>query len=80
MRAEIVKWGNSLGLPFPGSLAEEAGVVEGSVVDLRVGNGNLIMRVGPADAIYLEDLLNEITDENIHGKIDTGDALGGEIW
>ena len=80
MHAEIVKWGNSLGLPFPGSIAEEAGVVEGAVVDLRVKDGNLIMRIGLSDAINLEDLLNEITDEIIHGKIDTGDTLGGEIW
>lgn len=38
------------------------------------------LRVGPSDAIYLEDLLEGITEENIHGVIDTGDAVGRENY
>ncbi len=80
MRTKIVKWGNSLGLRIPKSFAEEVRVAEGSVVDLSMEDGNLVIKVTKTDEIDLEDLLDGITDENIHGEVDTGDAVGGEIW
>ena len=80
MRTKIVKWGNSLGLRIPKSFAEEVRVAEGSVVDLSMEDGNLIIKVTKTDEMDLEDLLDGITAENIHGEIDTGDAAGGEIW
>ena len=79
MRTKIVKWGNSLGLRIPKSFAEEVRVAEGSVVDLSMEDGNLIIKVTKTDEMDLEDLLDGITAENIHGEIDTGDAAGGEI-
>lgn len=80
MRTKIVKWGNSLGLRIPKSFAEEVRVAEGSVVDLSMEDGNLVIKVTKTDEVDLEDLLDRITHENIHGEIDTGDAVGGEIW
>ena len=80
MRTKIVKWGNSLGLRIPKSFAEEVGVAAGSMVDLSMKDGNLVLRVTQPDEIDLEDLLERITEENLHGEIDTGNAEGGEIW
>ena len=42
MRATICKWGNSLGLRIPRGLAEDAGLTEGSVVELRLEDGRLV--------------------------------------
>ena len=80
MRTKIVKWGNSLGLRIPKSFAEEVRVTEGSIVDLSMKDGNLVVKVPKPDEVDLKDLLDGITDENIHEEIDTGDAVGGEIW
>ena len=80
MRTKIVKWGNSLGLRIPKSFAEEVMVGEGSVVDLSMEDGNLVIKVTKPEEVDLEDLLEGITDENIHGEVDTGDSVGGEIW
>ena len=80
MRTKIVKWGNSLGLRIPKSFAEEVQVAEGSVVDLSMEDGNLVVKVTHPVDVDLVDLLDGITDENIHREIDTGDAVGGEIW
>ncbi len=80
MRTKIVKWGNSLGLRIPKSFAEEVRVAEGSIVDLSMEDGNLVINLTKTDEMDLEDLLDGITDENIHGEIDTGDAVGGETW
>ena len=80
MRTKIVKWGNSLGLRIPKSFAEEVRVAEGSIVDLSMEDGNLVIKVTDPLEVDLDQLLDGITDENIHGEIDTGDAVGGEIW
>ncbi len=80
MRTKVVKWGNSLGLRIPKSFAEEVHVAEGSEVDLCLEDGLLVIRVVPLPTIKLEDLLAGITDENIHGEIDSGDPVGGENW
>ncbi len=80
MRTKVVKWGNSLGLRIPKSFAEEVQVSEGSVVDLSLQDGYLIVRVAPQTTVGLVDLLAGITDENLHGEINTGDAVGGENW
>ena len=80
MRTKVVIWGNSLGLRIPKSFAEEVQVSEGSVVDLSLQDGYLIVRVAPQTTVGLVDLLAGITDENLHGEINTGDAVGGENW
>lgn len=80
MKAEIVKWENGLGLPLPKSLCKASGLVEGSVVDLSLNGGNLIVRTVSDDAPSLEDLVSGITEANIHEGIHTGDARGGEVW
>ena len=80
MRTKVVKWGNSLGLRIPKSFAEEVRVSEGSEVDLTMEDGQLIIRVARQPSISLEDLLAGITDSNLHGEIETGDAVGGEHW
>jgi len=78
MRAKVVKWGDGLGLPLPESIAEEAGLVEGSVVNLDMENGELIVRVTSQGVVCLEDLLGGITEDNIHREVTTGDTVGGE--
>jgi antitoxin MazE len=78
MRTKVVKWGNSLGLRIPKSFAEEVQVSDGTLVDLSIEGGHLVMK--PAIQPDLEDLLAGVTEENLHGEVDTGDAIGGESW
>jgi len=79
MRSRIVKWRDDLGLLLPASIAEKAGLFEGSVVDIGIESGNLIIKTGSQGPVCLEDLLKEITNINIHGGFETGDAVGGEF-
>ena len=79
MRTKIVKWGNSLGLRIPKALAEEIAVHEGSMVEISLARGQLIVRRAPA-RFELEDLLSEVTGENLHGDVSTGDPQGSEGW
>ena len=79
MRASIAKWGNSLALRLPKGLAEEARLVEGATVDLRVENGALV--VAPVRKRYrLAELLAEAKPETRHGETDWGAPRGKEAW
>ncbi|OGL15345.1 MAG: multidrug transporter MatE, partial [Candidatus Rokubacteria bacterium RIFCSPLOWO2_12_FULL_71_22] len=61
MQTRIQKWGNSLGLRIPRSLALEARVEEGATVDLSVENGRLLVRPVRVRTYSLRRLLGEVT-------------------
>ena len=76
---QIAKWGNSLGLRLPKSVAQEAEVGEGDTVDVSVKNGAIVIR--PSRPTYsLERLVAKITPQNRHDESDWGAPVGHETW
>jgi antitoxin MazE len=80
MQTRIQKWGNSLGVRIPRSLAVALGVGPGSEVSLSVLDGELIVKPAFPARFRLEDLLAAITPENLHSAVDTGKAVGVETF
>ncbi len=80
MQIQVQKWGNSLAIRIPKSFAKETNINKGSFVDLTLSDGKLIATPISKGKYSLVQLLDEITNDNIHGEIDTGDAVGKEIW
>lgn len=80
MQTKIQRWGNSLGLRIPRSLAEEANVGPGSEVELSIQNGNLIVKPARRRTYDLKDLVRKITPRNLHDEVDTGGPVGRETW
>jgi antitoxin MazE len=78
MKTTIQKWGNSLAVRIPRPFAEEIHLEENTTVDLTIKGGKLV--IVPAPEITLESLVEQITDENRHGEIETGRPAGSEIW
>jgi len=79
MKATIQKWGNSLAVRIPKSITKDSMVSEGSNIDIMIKNGNIVL--SPMKKEYsLKEILKNITVENIHSEISTGDQTGGEIW
>ena len=80
MSTQIAKWGNSLGLRLPKSVAREARLDDGDVVSVSVKDGAIVVR--PARPTYsLDDLGARITRRNRHQEADWGDApVGRELW
>src|SRR6266850_303539 len=76
---QISKWGNSLGLRLPKSVAREAQLDEGDTVDVSVKNGAIVIR--PSRPRYsLEQLVAKITPRNRHNESDWGAPTGHEAW
>jgi antitoxin MazE len=79
MNATIQKWGNSLALRIPKSVAQQIRVAEGHKVELEVAENGLLVR--PARRSYrLTDLVGKITDANRHAENDWGKRVGAEVW
>ncbi|MCJ7579303.1 MAG: AbrB/MazE/SpoVT family DNA-binding domain-containing protein [Candidatus Aminicenantes bacterium] len=80
MVTKIQKWGNSLGLRIPKSFAREANIEEGSSVDISLEKDRLVIKPIRATQYKLSELLSQITEDNKHDEILTGDAVGKETW
>lgn len=80
MNATIQKWGNSLALRIPKTVAQETSLDNGSVVNLTVEEGKVVIAPVRKTKYNLEDLLQGVTKKNIHPSVDTGPAVGQEIW
>lgn len=76
---QISKWGNSLGLRLPKSVAREARIDAGDSVDVSVDNGTIVIR--PSRPRYtLEELVGRINARNRHDESDWGGTVGHEVW
>jgi antitoxin MazE len=80
MITSVAKWGNSLALRIPIAFARELGVGPGIQVDLSLTDGALLVRpVEDAHVYDLDVLLSGVTEENQHGEIAAGRAVGNEF-
>ena len=76
---QVSRWGNSLGLRLPKSIAREAQLDEGDTVDVSFDNGAIVIR--PSRPRYsLDELVGRITARNRHSDSDWGGPLGDEVW
>ena len=79
MRARAQKWGNSLAVRIPKAIADQAGVHEEDELEIEVEADVIRLkrcRLEPT----LDQLLDGITQENVHGELDFGKAEGREAW
>jgi antitoxin MazE len=80
MQTRVQKWGNSLALRIPKSFAEEAGLRPDAPVKLSLSKGKLVVEPLAQKPFSLAQLLEGVTDDNLHGAWDTGPPVGKEIW
>lgn len=80
MQSKVQRWGNSLAVRIPKAFALDIGLEEDAAVDLSVREGDLVISPVEPRPLTLEDLLARITDENLHQEVETGPAVGNEVW
>lgn len=80
MTASVKKWGNSLALRIPKPLAEEVGLYKDAPVTLALEEGRLVIAPILRTRHVIESLLAQVTEQNLHADIDTGEAVGREAW
>ena len=80
MKVRIQKWGNSLALRIPKSFAIESKIEQGSTVEVSLESGRIIVFPVAEQEFSLDELLAQVTAENLHSEIDTGSSVGREAW
>lgn len=80
MTTKIQRWGNSLALRIPKSFAKDVHLSSGAVVDLIISGGRLVIDPTPKSKYSLAELLKKISKTNLHSEINTGKAIGREVW
>jgi antitoxin MazE len=79
MQVQIQKVGKSLAVPIPQAFIEAINIKEGGFIDLSFSEGKLIATPMVEHKYSLAELLAGVTPENLHGEVDTGNAVGGSV-
>lgn len=80
MKTTAQKWGNSLAIRVPKSVAVQVGLKAQDDLDIEVRDGNVLLKPHLRRVYRLEDLVKRISPKNVHGEIDTSTPVGREIW
>jgi antitoxin MazE len=78
MRAQMLKWGNSLAVRIPKTVAEEANLRAGDAIEIGVdAEGSIqLLRIGKVPT--LTQLVSRITPENRYPELSAGADVGKE--
>ena len=79
MKAQMVKWGNSLAVRIPKAVVEKARLKEGDSLEVEAASEGLVELRRATKVPTLAQLLSQITPENRYGEISTGAEVGKEI-
>jgi len=79
IRATVGRWGNSAAVRLPAMLMAQANFSAQQPIDLVVSEGRIILEPVTAPEMNLNNLLEQITQENLHGEIDFGKPVGREL-
>lgn len=80
MKTTIQRWGNSLAVRIPKTLAQETAFDEGVEVDLRADDNRVVIEHLRPTHYRLSDLLAGVTNANRHKAVDFGESAGREVW
>jgi antitoxin MazE len=80
LKTQVQKWGNSLALRIPKAFAADLGLTQDTTVELSLEDGNLVIRPSSIDRYELASLLTRVTEANLHGEQNYGEAVGSEEW
>ena len=77
VNSHISKWGTSLAIRIPKTIAQQWGVREGSAIEIISRGDHVVLR---KETYNLADMLDQVTVDNLHSERDTGPIQGNEEW
>ncbi|OOR98437.1 PbsX family transcriptional regulator [Haemophilus paracuniculus] len=80
MQVTVKKWGNSVGVRIPSMILDTLAIQAEHLVDIRAENGKIVIEpIRPANSYQLQDLVAQITPDNLHSEVSTGQVVGNEV-
>jgi antitoxin MazE len=78
MKAVIKKWGNSLGIRIPKVIVNDLSLKDGTIIEIDEQDDKIILYT--KKQYLLDNMLEKITNNNLHSEIISGKSTGNEIW
>ncbi len=78
VRAQMLKWGNSLAVRIPKAVAEQAKLAEGDALELEVSIDGTVQLQRAGKVPTLSQLVAQITPENRYEETAWGPDVGKE--
>ena len=78
MTVRVQKWGNSLGVRIPKSIARQSSIREGTKLEVIAANGKVVLR--PPKTPSLKELVAAMKPANRPEVVDWGKPVGREAW
>jgi antitoxin MazE len=80
VKTQLAKWGNSMAVRIPKSVAEAAKLRPGDHLELAVEGSGVVTIRKKKGTPTLKELLRGMTSANLHGEIDWAASAGEEQW
>lgn len=80
MRLQVKKWGNSASVRIPASVMAAASLHIDQLVDIREDKGRIVIEPVSTPVYDLDELLAQMTPDNLPDDMDFGAPVGNEIW
>ena len=77
-KTRLQKWGNSLAVRIPSDIVRQLKLEKGSELTIEIKEDVILVK--PARESKLEDLIDQITQDNLHREVDWGTREGNEAW
>lgn len=78
MKTTVQKWGNSLGVRIPKTIAGDLHIEEGSNVEITLEADRIV--IVRKEIGTLAEKVSRINSENLHSEISTENPVGNEQW
>jgi antitoxin MazE len=78
VETKVQKWGNSLGVRIPRSVASGLRLGPGTPVDVSASDDAILIRPLERPKLKLAEMLERVKPSNLHGAVDTGAPVGRE--
>jgi len=79
VKAQMVKWGNSLAVRIPKPIVQEAKLKEGDSLEIETAADGHVELRRATKIPTLSQLVSRITPENRYSEISTGAEVGKEV-
>lgn len=80
MKARVAKWGNSLAVRIPRTVADKAKLRRGDAIEFRVSRHGAVEIRSRKRKLSLSQLVRGINAQNRHSETDWGAPRGNELW
>lgn len=81
IHGNVKRWGNSPAIRIPATLMQALNLNIDDEIKIDLVEGKLIIEPVKQEVGYsLEELLEGVTEENLHDAVEWGEPVGKEIW